>query len=73
MADEADETSVRKSKKLKQETNASLNQPGEPPSASTSSAEPTTAIEDDVTIVENEPPTKPRVADPSFKEMPYRL
>ena len=72
MADEADVT-VPESKKLKQETNASSNKPGEPPSASTSSAEPATAIEDDAAIVENEPPTKPRVADPSFKEMPYIL
>ena len=47
--------------------------PGEPPSASSLSAEPATAIEDDATIMENEPPTKPRVADPSFKEMPCTL
>ena len=73
MADEADEI-VPERKKLKLETDVSSNEPGKPPSASTSSAEPATAIEGDATIVENEPPTtKSRVADPSFKEMPYTL
>jgi multisite-specific tRNA:(cytosine-C5)-methyltransferase len=77
VADEADVT-VPESKKLKLETNVSPNEPREPPSASTSSAEPTPAIDDDdPTPVENEPPTarptKPRLADPSFKEMPYTM
>lgn len=82
MAEEAD-TVVQDGKKLKLETNISSNEPEEVPSASMSSAEPTTAIGDDATIVEDEPATerprtaptahtnKPRVTDPSFKEMPY--
>ena len=73
MADEAG-VIVPESKRLKLETDVSSNEPEEPPCASASSAEPTTVIEGDATIIENEPPTtKPRVADPSFKEMPYTL
>ncbi|KAG8216542.1 S-adenosyl-L-methionine-dependent methyltransferase [Butyriboletus roseoflavus] len=76
-------TAVPDSKKLKLETNISSHESEEVPSASMSSAEPATAIEDNATIVEDEPATerprtaptahtnKPRVADPSFKEMPY--
>lgn len=79
MAEETD-TAVPEGKKLKLETNISSNEPEEVPSASMPSAE---AVEDDATIVEDEPATerpraaptahtnKPRVADPSFKEMPY--
>ena len=82
MAEEAD-TVVPESKKLKLETNVSSNEPEEVPSASMSSAEPTITMEDDATIIDDEPaaerspstPTaytsKSRVADPSFKEMPY--
>ncbi|KAH0834903.1 S-adenosyl-L-methionine-dependent methyltransferase [Lanmaoa asiatica] len=81
VAEEAD-VAIPESKKLKLDTNISPNEPGEVPSASMSSAEPTTAIEGDTPIIEDEPTTerpptqtahtnKPRVADPSFKEMPY--
>ncbi|KAF8551427.1 S-adenosyl-L-methionine-dependent methyltransferase [Imleria badia] len=79
VAEEADVT-IPESKKVRLETNISSNEPEEVPSSSTS-AEPVTAMEDDAAIVEDEPATersntapttKPtRVADPSFKEMPY--
>lgn len=74
---------VTESKKLKLETNVALNEPEELPSASISSSEPTIIMEGDAAVTEDEPvaerphPTpathtqKPRVADPSFKEMPY--
>ncbi|KAG6379756.1 S-adenosyl-L-methionine-dependent methyltransferase [Boletus reticuloceps] len=83
-AEEADMT-IPEGKKLKLETNVSPNEPGDAPSASTSSAELINAIDDAATIVEDAPATeqshtaataqtsKPRVADPSFKEMPYTL
>ncbi|KAF8434864.1 S-adenosyl-L-methionine-dependent methyltransferase [Boletus edulis BED1] len=83
-AEEADMT-IPEGKKLKLETNVSPNEPGDAPSASTSSVELINAIDDAATIVEDAPTTeqshtaataqtsKPRVADPSFKEMPYTL
>ena len=81
-AEEADVT-VPESKKLKLETNISPNELEQVPSASTSSADATTAIEDDAILAEDDPPPtkrsssahppKPRLADPSFKEMPYTL
>ena len=80
-AEEAD-TDVPESKKLKLETNVSSDEPEEVQSATMSSAEPIMSAKD-ATIIEDEPATehsqptpsthtsKPRVADSSFKEMPY--
>lgn len=82
VAEDADAV-IPESKKLKLETSISLNEPEEVPSASTSSAEPAIPAEDDEANMEDEPATeqsravpiahttKSKVADPSFREMPY--
>ncbi|KAN0086028.1 S-adenosyl-L-methionine-dependent methyltransferase [Tylopilus felleus] len=81
---EEEDTTVPESKKLKVDINVSASEVEQGPSTSTPCVEPTTAIDDDAIIVEDEPAaershavpttqtTKPmKVTDSSFKEMPY--